>query len=150
MPHQTYLVNILLIEILLWARKSKKSQLSFNYELMKYWNNPKDKLKNRDKQMRSVWSIPLIPKAEKEYGKYSTQKPIEVLNRIISSSSNEGLDPFVGSGTTGIVCSLINRKFIGIDNNKEYLDLAIKRFRNKNKNKLLFFPKESENITRYI
>jgi len=122
MPHQTYLVNILLIEILLWARKSKKSQLSFNYELMKYWNNPKDKLKNR----------------------------IEVLNRIISSSSNEGLDPFVGSGTTGIVCSLINRKFIGIDNNKEYLDLAIKRFRNKNKNKLLFFPKESENITRYI
>jgi len=140
-------------ETLLWARKSKKSQHTFNYELTKFWNNPKDKLKNKNKQMRSVWSIPLIPNAEKEYGKHSTQKPIEILNRIISSSSNEGdwvLDPFVGSGTTGIVCSVLNRKFIGIDNNKEYLDLTIKRFRDKSKKKLLYFPKNSEGITKYI
>ncbi|MHA1756480.1 MAG: DNA-methyltransferase, partial [Promethearchaeota archaeon] len=51
-------------EIILWARKSSKSKHTFNYELMKSWNNPKDKLKNKDKQMRSVWSIPLLPKAE--------------------------------------------------------------------------------------
>lgn len=140
-------------EILLWARKSKKTQHTFNYELMKHWNNPKDKLKNKDKQMRSVWSIPLIPKAEKEYGKHSTQKPIEVLNRIVSSSSKEGdwvLDPFVGSGTTGIVCSSLNRKFVGIDSNKEYLDLTIKRFKDKSKNKLLFSPKERNGITKYL
>ncbi len=140
-------------EILLWARKSKKSHHTFNYELMKYWNNPKDKLKNKDKQMRSVWSTPLIPKAEKEYGRHSTQKPIEIINRIISSSSNEGdwvLDPFVGSGTTGIVSNFLNRKFIGIDNNKEYLDLAIKRFRDKSKKKLFFSPKRSSDITKYF
>jgi site-specific DNA-methyltransferase (adenine-specific) len=140
-------------EILLWARKSKKSQHTFNYKLMKHWNNPKDKLKNKDKQMRSVWSIPLIPKAEKEFGKHPTQKPIELINRIISSSSNEGdwvLDPFIGSGTTGIVCSTLNRKFVGIDNNKEYLDLTIKRFKDKNKKELLFTTKNSNQITKYI
>ena len=140
-------------EILLWARKSDKSRHTFNYEKMKFWNNPKDKLKNKDKQMRSVWSIPLLSKAEKEFGKHPTQKPIELLNRIVNSSSSEGdwiLDPFIGSGTTGIVSNALNRKFIGIDNNKEYLDLAIKRFNDKTKKDLLFSPKDNNRITKYI
>jgi len=140
-------------EIVLWARKSKKSQHVFNYEKMKTWNDPKDKLKNKDKQMRSVWSIPLISKAEKEYGKHPTQKPLELLNRIISSSSNEGdwvLDPFMGSGTTGIVCSVLNRKFVGIDSNNEYLDVAIKRFKDKRKKELVFFPKFKNHLMRFI
>ena len=140
-------------EIVLWARKSKKSQHIFNYEKMKIWNDPKDKLKNKDKQMRSVWSIPLIPKAEKIYGKHPTQKPLELLNRIISSSSNEGdwvLDPFVGSGTTGIVSSILNRKFIGIDSNSEYLDVAIKRFKDERKKDLLFSPKSKNHLMKFI
>jgi len=140
-------------EIVLWARKSKNSQHTFNYEKMKFWNNAKDKLKNKDKQMRSVWSIPLIPKAEKEYGKHPTQKPLELLNRIITSSSNEGdlvLDPFMGSGTTGVVCNILNRKFIGIDTSKEYLDLAIKRFRDTKSKELLFYPKVRNQITKFI
>ena len=140
-------------EIVLWARKSKNSQHTFNYEKMKFWNNTKDKLKNKDKQMRSVWSIPLIPKAEKEYGKHPTQKPLELLNRIIMSSSNEGdlvLDPFMGSGTTGVVCNILNRKFIGIDTSKEYLDLAINRFRDTKSKKLLFYPKVRNQITKFI
>jgi len=140
-------------EIVLWARKSKKSQHIFNYEKMKIWNDPKDKLKNKDKQMRSVWSIPLIPKAEKIYGKHPTQKPLELLNRIISSSSNEGdwvLDPFVGSGTTGIVSSILNRKFIGIDSNSEYLDVAIRRFKDKRKKDLLFSPETKNHLMKFI
>ncbi|MFX1258934.1 MAG: DNA-methyltransferase [Promethearchaeota archaeon] len=140
-------------EIILWARKSAKSRHIFNYEKMKFWNNPKDKLKNKDKQMRSVWSIPLLPKAEKQFGKHPTQKPIEILNRIISSSSEENdwiLDPFVGSGTTGIVCSILKRNFIGIDLNKDYLDLSIKRFKDKNKKDLLFNPVNKDQITKYI
>ncbi len=140
-------------EIALWARKSKESQHTFNYDLMKVWNNPKDRLKNKDKQMRSVWSIPLIPKSEKEFGKHPTQKPIELLGRIIASSSNEGdrvLDPFVGSGTTGIVSVALKRKFIGIDTNKEYLDLAIQRFKDKNIKKLVYFPKDTNNLTKFI
>ena len=140
-------------EIILWARKSKNSIHTFNYEKMKFWNNPKDKLKNKDKQMRSVWSIPLMPKDEKEFGKHPTQKPMELLNRIISSSSNKDdwvLDPFVGSGTTGIVCSILNRKYIGIDSNKEYLDVAIKRFQDKKKSELLFSSKSKNHLMKFI
>jgi len=140
-------------EIVLWARKSKNSQHTFNYEKMKFWNNPKDKLKNKDKQMRSVWSIPLISKQEKEFGKHPTQKPLELLNRIISSSSNEGdwvLDPFMGSGTTGIACSILNRKFIGIDSDKDYLDIAIKRFKDPRKINQLFSPKTKDHLMKFI
>ncbi len=140
-------------EIVLWARNSKKSQHTFNYEKMKIWNNPKDKLKNKDKQMRSVWSIPLIPREEKEFGKHPTQKPMELLNRVISSSSKNNdwvLDPFVGSGTTGIVCSILNRKFIGIDSNKEYLELAIKRFKDKKKVDYLFSPETKNHLMKFI
>jgi site-specific DNA-methyltransferase (adenine-specific) len=140
-------------EIVLWARKSKESGHTFNYGEMKVWNNPKDKLKNKDKQMRSVWSIPLIPKDEKEFGKHPTQKPLELLNRIIVSSSNEGdliLDPFTGSGTTGIACSILKRKFIGIDSNKEYLDIAIKRFNDTQKSRLLFSPESKNHLMKFI
>ncbi|MFO7796517.1 MAG: DNA-methyltransferase [Promethearchaeati archaeon] len=140
-------------EIILWARKSKESSHTFNYELMKHWNNPKDKLKNKDKQMRSVWSIPLLPKSEKQHGKHPTQKPIELLTRIILASTNEGetvLDPFVGSGTTGVVCSVLNRNFIGIDKDKDYLDLTIKRYKDKNKEKLLYFPESHNQITDFL
>ena len=140
-------------EIVLWARKSKNSRHIFNYNEMKIWNNPKDKIKNKDKQMRSVWSIPLIPKEEKEFGKHPTQKPIELLNRIIISSSNKEdlvLDPFMGSGTTGIVCSVLERRFIGIDSNQEYLDLAIKRFKDPKKGNLLFSPQTKNHLMKYL
>jgi site-specific DNA-methyltransferase (adenine-specific) len=140
-------------EIVLWARKSNNSHHTFNYETMKLWNNPKDKLKNKDKQMRSVWSIPLLSKIEKEFGKHPTQKPLELLNRIIASSSNKGdwiLDPFVGSGTTGIVSSILNRNFVGIDLNREYLDIAIKRLKAKYKENLLFSPKNRNDLMRYV
>jgi site-specific DNA-methyltransferase (adenine-specific) len=98
---------------------------------MKYRNwHEKDIIKNKDKQMRSVWSISTPSKSEKEFGKHPTQKPLSLLERIILSSTNESdivLDPFTGSSTTGIVSLTNNRKFIGIDNSKEYLKLSIKR-----------------------
>lgn len=140
-------------EILLWAKKTEDADHIFNYEEMKYWNNPKDKIKNKDKQMRSVWSIPLIPPKEKEFGKHPTQKPLELLSRIVISSTNKGdwvLDPFMGSGTTGIACSILNRKFKGIEINEGYLDLAIKRFKQKEKKKLIYLPKKRSDITEYL
>jgi site-specific DNA-methyltransferase (adenine-specific) len=60
------------------------------------------------------------------------------------------LDPFCGSGTTGIVCSILNRQFIGIDSNKEYLDLAIKRFKDEKKKSLLYSSKKDEQIMKYL
>lgn len=118
-------------ETLIWARKSKSAKHTFNYEAMKQGSYPGDVLKKPGKQMRSVWSIGTPKRSEKEFGKHPTQKPIALLDRIIAASSNTGdivLDPFCGSGTTGVSALSQGRRFVGIDNSEEYLaDLAIPR-----------------------
>ena len=118
-------------ETLIWAIKEPSERHTYNYETMKFgdWHQ-KDMIKNEDKQMRSVWSIATPSKSEKEFGKHPTQKPQKLLERVVLSSTNENdviLDPFTGSSTTGVVALKYNRKFIGIDSEKEYLDLSIKR-----------------------
>ena len=58
------------------------------------------------------------------------QKPMVILEKIILASTDKGdliLDPFNGSGTTGIVANKLNRKYIGIEKEKEFLDLTIRR-----------------------
>lgn len=118
-------------ETLVWARKDKKGKHTFNYDLMKNGTWPEDSLKKPGLQMRSVWSIGTPKPSEKKFGKHPTQKPEDLLKRIILASTNKGdliLDPFTGSSTTGIVANLHGRKFIGVDLEKEYLDLSIKRF----------------------
>ena len=82
-------------------------------------------------QMRSVWAIGTPKTIEKKFGKHPTQKPENLLKRIILASTNKAdtvLDPFTGSSTTGVIAHLLGRKFIGIDTEKKYLDLSIKRF----------------------
>lgn len=111
-------------EILIWAARDKNSKHVFNYQEMKKMNG--------GKQMRSVWEIPTPSKKEKIYGKHPTQKPIALLERIILSSTNPNqtvLDPFAGSGTTGVAAINLGRKFIGIETEKEYLDLALRRIK---------------------
>ncbi len=118
-------------ETLIWARKSKAAKHTFHYEAMKHGSFPGDHLKKRDKQMRSVWSIGTPKRHEKTLGKHPTQKPLELLDRIIAASSNYGdivLDPFCGSGTTGVSALTQGRRFVGIDTSEEYLtELAIPR-----------------------
>src|SRR5574344_1320205 len=91
-------------ETILWAKKDlKKCQYKFNYALMKELNN--------NKQMKDVWVSSLTKPSEKKFGHHLTQKPNELLERIILASTSEGdtiLDPFNGSGTTGIVASRLN------------------------------------------
>ncbi len=118
-------------ETLLWARKSKKAQHTFNYQAMKEGDFPKDTMKVPGKQMRSVWSVPTPGPSEKQHGKHPTQKPIDLLTRIVRASSNPDdliLDPFCGSGTTGVAALGNGRQFIGIDENPAYLALSEKRF----------------------
>ncbi|MDY0097419.1 MAG: site-specific DNA-methyltransferase [Candidatus Dojkabacteria bacterium] len=120
-------------ETLIWARKEQKKPHTFNYNLMKNGSWDEDKIKKPNKQMRSVWEIKTTPLSEKIYGKHPTQKPKELLKRIILASTNKGdliLDPFTGSSTTGLVAVEYGRKFIGIDKEKEYLDLSIQRYNN--------------------
>lgn len=118
-------------ETLIWARKNKKGRHTFNYDAMKNGEWKEDSLKKQGLQMRSVWSIGTPKPAEKKFGKHPTQKPLELLRRIVLASTNKGdivLDPFTGSSTTGIAAVLNGRKFIGIDTEQKYLDLSIKRF----------------------
>ncbi|MBY0243947.1 MAG: site-specific DNA-methyltransferase [Sphingobacteriaceae bacterium] len=117
-------------ETLIWARKDKKSKHKFNYDVMKNANWSGDFIKKPNMQMRSVWSINPPRKEEKEFGKHPTQKPVDLLKRIIMASTDEHdliLDPFTGSSTTGVVARTLRRKFVGFDIEREYLDLSIKR-----------------------
>ncbi|MDR3049747.1 MAG: site-specific DNA-methyltransferase [Elusimicrobiota bacterium] len=121
-------------ETVLWARKDKKAKHYFDYSSMKNGDFPEDSIKKPSLQMRSVWSIPTLSKDEKIFGKHPTQKPLALLKRIIKSSTKENdiiLDPFNGGGTTGIASKIIgNRKYIGCDLDKQYIDLTIKRYEN--------------------
>lgn len=118
-------------ETLLWAIKDKNAKHTFNYELCKNAEWEEDFLKKPQKQMRSVWAISTLKPNEKLFGKHPTQKPLDLLKRIILASSNKNdliLDPFTGSSTTGIMAVTLGRKFIGIDKERDFLDLSIKRF----------------------
>ena len=102
------------------------------------WSN--DDLKKPNKQMRTVWQIDTPKPSEKIFCKHPTQKPLELLRRIILASTNKGdliRDPFTGSSTTGIMAVELERKFIGIDLEQEYLNLSIKRFEQQFSNKEL-------------
>ena len=124
-------------ETLLWARKEKKGKHTFNYDLMKNGDWPEDQMKKPSLQMRSVWSINTPKPIEKKFGKHPTQKSFDLLKRIVLASTNKGdviLDPFTGSSTTGLAAYLYGRNFIGIDTEKQYLDLSIKRFEELDKN----------------
>jgi site-specific DNA-methyltransferase (adenine-specific) len=119
-------------ETLLWARKDKKGKHIFNYKEMREGDWPSDFLKRPGKQMRSVWAINTPQKWEKKFGKHPTQKPIELLKRVVLSSTKKGdiiLDPFTGSSTTGLAAIMFDRKFIGIDTENKYLDLSKKRLK---------------------
>jgi len=118
-------------ENLIWARKEKESKHTFNYELVKNREWPEDQMKKSGMQMRSVWSINTPKPSEKKFGKHPTQKPIDLLKRVVLASTNKGdiiLDPFAGSSTTGLAAYFYGRNFIGIDTEKKYLELSIKRF----------------------
>ncbi|MBI2130672.1 site-specific DNA-methyltransferase [Candidatus Woesearchaeota archaeon] len=116
-------------EHLIWGIKNhSKTKWVFNYKDTK--NLIYDSINPKGKQTRNVWSIPLTSRKEKWAGEHPTQKPIELLRRVILSSTNKGdlvLDPFVGSGTTSVVAKMLKRNSIGIEKEKKYLDMAKKR-----------------------
>lgn len=109
-------------EQIIWARKTEKTPHFYNYALMKDLNG--------GKQMKDVWTLPAIAPWEKKFGKHPTQKPLAVLARIILASTQHNawiLDPFTGSSTTGIAANLLNRRFLGIDIESDFLEISKKR-----------------------
>jgi site-specific DNA-methyltransferase (adenine-specific) len=109
-------------EQIIWARKNEKVPHFFNYELMKELNG--------DKQMKDVWKLPAIAPWEKSCGKHPTQKPLSILTRLILASTTPNawiLDPFTGSSTTGISANLLNRRFLGVDKEVDFLEISKNR-----------------------
>ncbi len=114
-------------ETLVWAAKHKEGGYTFNYGAMKSLND--------DLQMRSDWLLPICTGAERlrDAGggkRHPTQKPEALLYRVIMASTKVGgvvLDPFFGSGTTGAVAKKLDRRFIGIEREPDYVALAEER-----------------------
>ena len=138
-------------ETLIWVRKNKRAKHFFNYDLVKTMDWKEDFLKKPNKQMRSVWAISTPKNGEKKYGKHPTQKPEALLERIVLACSQENdiiLDPFCGSATTGVAALKNNRKFVGIDAEREYLDrIAIPRIKDVYKQTKLFTFKETTKLS---
>jgi len=134
MPNMTRRVFTHSTEFVVWAVKGKK--WIFNYEELKKINSEKQK-DGSEKQMRDVWLFPLVQGKERLRGKdgralHPTQKPEEMLKRIILASSNKNdtvLDPFLGSGTTVVVAKRLVRKWIGIEKEKKYIKMAEERLK---------------------
>ena len=87
--------------------------------------------------MRSVWAMGTPKPIEKKFGKHPTQKPEDLLRRVVLASTKKSdliIDPFTGSSTTGIAAYLFGRNFIGIDTEQKFLDLSIKRFEELDRN----------------
>ncbi len=109
-------------EFVLWAKKEKEVSHYYNYELMKQLNG--------GTQMRDVWNLPAIAPWEKSCSKHPTQKPLALLMRIILASTKPHawiLDPFSGSSTTGIAANLLDRKFLGIEKEADFLHISKQR-----------------------
>lgn len=127
-------------ELLIWASPQRRKPLphTFHYQEMKR--------ENGGKQMRDlwqfdweapepggeqvVWSIPTPGKREKLHGSHPTQKPLALLDRVIRCSTNPGevvLDPFCGSGSTGVAALALGRRFLGMEYDAEYVELARRR-----------------------
>ena len=111
-------------ETLIWAAKTEKSRVTFNYDALKAFNE--------DKQMRSDWTIPLCTGSERlkdEAGKkaHPTQKPEALLKRVLLATSDPGdvvLDPFSGTGTTAVAAKMLGRDFVGIEQDPAYVRLS--------------------------
>jgi hypothetical protein len=113
-------------ETLIWAQKIRGESYTFNYHAMKN--------ANEDRQMRSVWEIPICSGGERILFNgekaHTTQKPEALLYRVLASSTKPDdvvLDPFFGTGTTGAVAKRLRRRWIGIERDAQYIQVATKR-----------------------
>jgi DNA modification methylase len=112
--------------------------------LIDYRKNPPQPY-NTQKVPGNVWEFPRVRFLMEEYENHPTQKPTSLLKRIVLASSNPGdvvLDPFSGSFTTGDVSKSLDRRFIGIEINEEYVKMGIRRLNIPSS----YTPKELEKL----
>jgi len=116
-------------ETMIWCARDRESRYRFNYEAMKSLND--------DLQMRSDWLLPICNGGERlkdADGKkaHPTQKPEALLHRVIVAATQPDdlvLDPFFGTGTTGVVAKRLGRRYIGLERDRAYVSVAEKRLK---------------------
>ena len=99
------------------------------------YKNPTDKrilqriAEGKSARLYDWWEVNQVKNTSKEKTNHPCQMPLEVMKRIVGilPSDYTIVDPFMGSGTTGLACKLLNRNFIGIEMNAEYLEIAQSR-----------------------
>lgn len=109
-------------EFVIWAQLDNHSHHVFNEDWIR--------MSNSGKMLGDVWELPAVQQWEKKCGKHPTQKPLSLLSRIVLSSTSENawvLDPFCGSGTTGVAANLFGRYFCGIEQLLCFCEIAMKR-----------------------
>ena len=126
-------------ETILWCNKGgKKREYYFDYEYSKCGDFSYDSLKTPGKQMRTVWDISNNKeKSELAYGRHPTQKPIKILKRMIKLTSRSGdimLTPFSGSGSECVAAKMTGRKYIGIELDNSYCEIATERLNHVEEN----------------
>ena len=87
---------------------------------------------NKNQTVHDFFESGLTPSSEKKHGGHPTQKPIALMDHLISLLSNEGdtiLDPFMGSGSTGVSSKKLSRNFYGIELDKDYVEISKKRIK---------------------
>jgi site-specific DNA-methyltransferase (adenine-specific) len=138
-------------ESLLWVHTGgeKGRKYRFNYETTKAAYFPEDTIKQRDKQLRTVWDVPNNKTAEElRFGKHPTQKPLRLSERLFLISGVEGgsvLIPFLGSGTEAIAALRAKMKPTGFEVDQEYFDLAVSRVEHEiSQQKAATFPLDFE------
>ncbi|MAV82525.1 MAG: DNA methyltransferase [Pelagibacteraceae bacterium] len=132
-------------ETLIWCSKSKKSKYKFNYHALK--------TANEDTQERSIWNFPICSGKERIKDKnnktaHPTQKPLSLMKKIITQCSNSDdliLEPFAGTGSFCAAAKNLRRKYIGFEEDKNYVNLAKKRLSKiKTTNKINIEPLEKD------
>jgi site-specific DNA-methyltransferase (adenine-specific) len=111
--------------------KSCNMAVNYDYRYCPYCSGVD--FQNIKLQMRNLWDIPSTPKSEKIFGNHPAQKPIAVVERLILGCTNTGdiiIDPFCGSGTVPMVSIKNNRKFLAIEKDSNYCDIALKKINN--------------------
>jgi site-specific DNA-methyltransferase (adenine-specific) len=101
------------------TKKARSRKLFEGKKWLELGHNPKD-----------LWTHPRIHAIDKQRVDHPTQKPLEIINRIINASCPKGglvLDPFMGSGTTAVAAKALGRNFCGFEINKKYCDIIYSR-----------------------
>ena len=132
-------------DIICWHKTNALPTYSNKYlsdtEYLLYFRKGKGKCFPKSYEDAKTYYIAPINHKDKEKYKHPTIKPLDITGKLIRNSSNENdvvLDPFMGSGTTGVACKESNRNFIGIEIDEKYFEIAKKRIEGTKRESQLF------------